>query len=158
LNWRDAVFLLSPPVGLVLHPVEKCGALSVGRGTRGSSVPRRWTFVFRRCRVPAPLPRTIIGGSMRRTSGCLLSTVYNRRAKRAFISSSAAIAKGSPESRKSVTIRVVRHTSSTPLVASVIVLSIMLTCYPTRALTLTSLSTRYSRGCLCLPPYYASVP
>jgi hypothetical protein len=68
---------------------------------------------------------------MRRTSGCLLSTVYNHRAKRAFISSSAAIAKGSPESQKSVTIKVVRHTSSTPLVASVIILSIMLTCYLT---------------------------
>jgi hypothetical protein len=48
--------------------------------------------------VPAPLPWTIIGGLMRRTSGCLLSTIYNHRAKRAFISSSATIAKGSPKS------------------------------------------------------------
>src|SRR3954462_3249080 len=69
LNSAEAFFLSRPLVGSPLQPVVKCGSLSFGRGTQGSSAPSRWTFVFGRCLEPAPLPRRIIGGGMRLTSG-----------------------------------------------------------------------------------------
>src|SRR5271169_2066034 len=80
LNLAEAVFLSRPPVGSVLQPVMKCGARSVGRGTLGRSAPSLCTLVFGRCLVPAALPRVFIGGVMRLTSGCWLSTVWRRMA------------------------------------------------------------------------------
>ena len=135
LKLADAILLFKPPVGSVLHPVVKCGGLSFGRGTLGNSIPSRWIFVFGRCLEPAPLPRVIIEGVIRLTSGCWSSTVWRRTAKRSFASSSAAIAEGRPESRKRVIVGVVLHTGSTPLIARASVLSIVSTCHPLRALT-----------------------
>src|SRR5436190_15066670 len=158
LNLAEAVFLSRPPVGSVLQPAVKCGARSVGRGTLGRSAPSLCTLVFGRCLEPAPLPRVHIGGVMHLTSGCWLSTVWRRIAKRSFASSRAAIAEGRPESQKRVTFGVVLQTGSTPRAAKVSVLSTISTSHPFRALTISFWPLRCRSGALVHPVYHASVP
>ena len=75
LNLAEAVFLSRPLVGFILQPVVKCGARSVGCGTLSRSAPSLCTLVFGRYLILALLLQVFIGGVIRLTSGCWLSTV-----------------------------------------------------------------------------------
>src|SRR5436190_23251317 len=92
---------------------------------------------------------------MHLTSGCWLSTVWRRMAKRSFASLRAAITEGRPESQKRVTLGVVLQTGSTPQAAKVSVLSTTSMCHPFHALTISFWSLC---DALVHPAYHASVP
>src|SRR5438045_5004407 len=94
LKLSEAIALSIPPVGSVLQPVVKCGALSTGQGILGSRIPNHWTFVLGHCLEPVPLPQVIIGGWMHLTSGLCSLTVWSCIANRSFDSSRAAIDEG----------------------------------------------------------------
>ena len=143
LNSIEAVSLSRPPVGSDWQPAVKCSGQRVSLGTPGRSSPSLWTLVLGRCLLPAPLPRWLIGGVIRLTSGCCSSIVCSRIANCSLASSSATSADGRPASWKRVTVGVVLHTGRTPLAASMRVLSTTPTCHPLHALTSSSRTVWY---------------
>src|SRR5436190_10393741 len=91
---------------------------------------------------------------MHLTSGCWLSTVWRRMAKRSFASLRAAIMEGRPESQERVTLGVVLQTGSTPQAARVSILSTTSMCHLFHVLTISFGSLHNT---LVHPAYHASV-